>query len=132
MGSGDTGSTCQNTGGQPCDWRAAAVENATRLGLTVVVSAGNSGDLGNVYPAYNSVESPGTAPSAITVGASTNSHIYYQRIHVSGPNVPAQLQSVNTYFWMVLDPIRTSLHRCAMSRLWVTTEPRAIRLVRGH
>ena len=97
-GANDTGSTCQNPSGQPCDWRAAAVENATRMGLTVVVSAGNDGDNGSVYPAYNSINTPGTATSAITVGASTNSHIYYQSIRTQGPGVPANLQKINTFF----------------------------------
>ncbi len=94
----DRGGTCDRQGTEPCDWRSEAVENATRLGLTVVVSAGNDGDLANVYPAFNSIHSPGSAPSAITVGASTNSHIYYQSVRVSGTGVPADLQRINAYF----------------------------------
>ncbi|MBC7927239.1 MAG: S8 family serine peptidase, partial [Bryobacteraceae bacterium] len=97
-GPGDTGGTCQRAGSQPCDWRAAAVENAVRQGITVVVSAGNDGDNATIYPAFNSINSPGTAPSAITVGASTNSHIYYQSIRINGPGVPADIARINTYF----------------------------------
>ncbi|MDZ4797004.1 MAG: S8 family serine peptidase, partial [Bryobacteraceae bacterium] len=97
-GPNDSGGTCNKTGTQPCDWRAAAVENATRLGMTVVVSAGNDGGIASVYPAFNSIHSPGSAPSAITVGATTNSHIYYQSIRITGPNVPAELQRINAYF----------------------------------
>ena len=59
-------------GSNACDIRAEAVENAIKKGLTVVVSAGNDGDLGLQFPTLNSIHSPGTAPSAITVGASTN------------------------------------------------------------
>ncbi len=40
-----------------------AVESAVRSGVTVVVAAGNDG------PGYGSINSPGNAPSAITVGA---------------------------------------------------------------
>ena len=42
----------------PCDWRADAVENAARLGLTIVVSAGNDGDIATQYPGYNSSSYP--------------------------------------------------------------------------
>ncbi|MDQ2855355.1 MAG: S8 family serine peptidase, partial [Acidobacteriota bacterium] len=47
-----------------------AVENAVAAGMTVVVAAGNTGDNG-----VGTIESPGIAPSAITVGASSNSHV---------------------------------------------------------
>lgn len=49
----------------PCreDPLCQAVERAVRAGLTVVVAAGNSG------PRSGTIESPGTSPSAITVGA---------------------------------------------------------------
>jgi serine protease AprX len=40
-----------------------AIESAVRNGIVVVVAAGNDG------PAYGSINSPGNAPSAITVGA---------------------------------------------------------------
>lgn len=89
---------CRSSSTGPCDWRAEVVENASRLGLAVVVSAGNDGDYATRWPAYNSIQTPGTAPSAITVGASTNSHILYQSLTVDGPNVPADLRRLNTYF----------------------------------
>jgi len=83
-----------------CDPIAMAVENVIRRGLTVVISAGNDGDKTSLqrYPAFNSITSPGTAPSAITVGASTNRHVYYQSIRITGPGVPSDLQRINTYF----------------------------------
>ena len=47
-----------------------AVEGAVRAGIVVVVSAGNSGkDDATGLPAYGTINSPGTAPSAITIGA---------------------------------------------------------------
>lgn len=52
------------------DTLAQAVENAAATGVIVVVSAGNNG------PGWNSIASPATAPSAISVGASTNSRTF--------------------------------------------------------
>ena len=57
-----------------------AVENAVAAGLTVVVSAGNSGASGAM-----SITSPGTAPSAITVTATTNSHSIGPAVSVADP-----------------------------------------------
>ncbi|HYO82159.1 MAG TPA: S8 family serine peptidase, partial [Bryobacteraceae bacterium] len=85
-------------GNGPCDWRAAAVENAVAAGLAVVVSAGNDGDYGIRIPTYNSIHTPGSAPAAITVGATTNAHIWYQALRVNHPNAPADLRRVNALF----------------------------------
>lgn len=89
---------CGTGGNQDCDAFAVAVQNAIRLGLTVTVSAGNSGDIGPNYPSFNTVESPGTAPDAIAVGAITNSHIWYNTLTVLGNGVPSELQTVNMRF----------------------------------
>jgi subtilisin family serine protease len=48
--------------GGPDDPASRAVDNATQLGITFCIAAGNSGK-------YHSVSSPGTARQAITVGA---------------------------------------------------------------
>lgn len=85
-------------GTRACDPNATAVHNAARLGLIVVVPAGNTGDSGFSLPTLGSIESPGTAPSAITVGATTNAHIYYQSLRLTGANVPASLNRINTQF----------------------------------
>lgn len=74
-----------------CDVRAQAVENAVHLGLTVVVPAGNDGDSALNYPAFSSINTPGTAPSAITVGATTNAHIFCAGIIVPGKDAPTRL-----------------------------------------
>lgn len=97
-GPNDRGAVCNLTGTDPCDVQAAAVENAVRSGLTVVVSAGNDGDLAVRFPALNSLHSPGTAPSAITVGASTNSHIFFSTLKALGEGVPGPLQRVPVMF----------------------------------
>ena len=78
-----------------CDVPAQAVENAVAMGMTVVVAAGNDAQSSLQPPALNSIESPGTAPSAITVGASTNAHILYAAVELNGSNVPSNLQSLD-------------------------------------
>jgi len=67
-----------------CDVRAQAVENAVHLGLTVVTPAGNEGDSGYYFPALASVDTPGTAPSAMTVGATANAHVLYAGVILPG------------------------------------------------
>ncbi len=98
FGPNDRGSTCQLTGSLPCDPYTDAVENAVRMGLTVVVSAGNNADLGHLAPIQGSIDSPGTAPNAITVGATTSSHILLSSLHVSGAGIPAAIQTINAFF----------------------------------
>jgi uncharacterized protein (TIGR03437 family) len=83
---------------RPCDPLASAIENAARLNVAVVVAAGNSGENGFNLPTLGSIESPGTAPAAITVGAITNAHIYFQSVRVSGGAVPPALQRLNARF----------------------------------
>ncbi len=95
-GYGPTENICGSQKNQPCDALATAVQNAVRLGMIVTSSAGNSGYLGANAPALNTIESPGTAPDAITVGASTNSHIWYNTLKLLGQGVPSELQIVNT------------------------------------
>ena len=81
-----------------CDLEAQAVENAIANGLVVVVSAGNDGNIGKKIPTLNTIHSPGTSPNAITVGASVNSHAYFQSLHVNGSGVPSGLQNINALF----------------------------------
>jgi minor extracellular serine protease Vpr len=67
-----------------CDVRAQAVESAVRNGMVVVASAGNGGQVGLQYPTLSSIDTPGTAPSAITVGATTNSHVLFAGVTPQG------------------------------------------------
>lgn len=97
-GPNDRGATCQLPANEPCDLRVEAVENAASLGLTVVVSAGNDGDLALEFPALTSINSPGTAPSAITVGASTNSHELASTVRVDEEHAPGALKSIRAVF----------------------------------
>ncbi len=80
----DSGGVCGARANDPCDLLADAVEQAVKLGLTVVTAAGNDGDLGLQLPTLNSIHSPGVAPSAITVGASTNGQGYYAGVLPQG------------------------------------------------
>ena len=80
----DSGSVCGLPAGVACDPLSAAVESAVHQGVVVVVSAGNDNGSGTSYPTYNSIGTPGDTPSAITVGASSNSHVILATISVAG------------------------------------------------
>ena len=70
-------------GGQ-CDTLSQAVEAAVAAGTVVVVPAGNDGNSGFQSHTLMTIESPGVAPSAITVGATMNAHREYQTVRVNG------------------------------------------------
>ncbi len=92
----DAGGTCSNDAGVPCDAVAFAFEKFASLGLVIVVSAGNDGDKGLASPpAFNTIQSPASAPSVISVGATTNSHVFTPGVTVSGPGVPSNLLSIS-------------------------------------
>ena len=84
----DTGAACGQPAGVACDEMAWVVENVTKLGMIVVASAGNAGPFGGT------VRTPGTAPSAITVGASTNAHTFQATVSASDPSAPPQIQAI--------------------------------------
>jgi uncharacterized protein (TIGR03437 family) len=90
----DQGAACGETGTTPCDPEAAAIENAVHAGMLVVIAAGNEGDTGNQTPTLNTVGSPGDAPSAIAVAASTNSHFWNSGVRVTGSGVPSAAQKI--------------------------------------
>ncbi|HEY3836797.1 MAG TPA: S8 family serine peptidase [Bryobacteraceae bacterium] len=95
---------CQPTVSRPyipgaaCDILAFAVENAISSGMTVVVSAGDDGASGYNAPTLATINSPATAPNAITVGATTNSHVLYSTVSVSGSGVPSNLTAIDALF----------------------------------
>ncbi|MGH2378771.1 MAG: S8 family serine peptidase [Candidatus Limnocylindria bacterium] len=70
----------------PHDFLAEAVDAAVDAGMVVVVAAGNEG------PGDSTVSSPGSAPNAITVGATTNPHFVGIPVSISGgPTIGAAL-----------------------------------------
>lgn len=73
---------------------AVAFENAVKAGMIVTAAAGNEGDSGASYPFYNSISSPSTAPSVISVGASTNSHSFAPSVSVASEGAPAGLKNL--------------------------------------
>ena len=81
-----------------CDVRAQAVETAVANGLVVVASAGNSNGTGVQPITLGSIHTPGTAPSAITVGATTNAHQVFQAVHVTDSSAPSNLQNIHALF----------------------------------
>ncbi len=93
----DTGAACGQSAETPCDSYASFVENAVQSGMVVVASAGNDGNIGTQPVTFESIHTPGTDPSAITVGASTNAHILYQAVHVNG-SAPSNLQNIHARF----------------------------------
>jgi uncharacterized protein (TIGR03437 family) len=80
----DRGGTCENPANRPCDPWADAVAAAVGAGMTVVVSAGNDGDAGVYGPSYNTINTPGTVPAALTVGSSTNLQRYFSTLRAEG------------------------------------------------
>ncbi len=79
-----------------CDVGAQAVESASSKGVLVVAAAGNGGDIGQKGVTRYTVNSPGTAPSAIAVGASANSHLVYQTVRVNGSGGPGNLRGATS------------------------------------
>ena len=77
-----------------CDPIAQAVESAIKSGMAVVTAAGNDGSLGPKFPTLNTIHTPGTAPSGITVGASTNSHALYQSVTPGGSGAPGAMAAL--------------------------------------
>jgi minor extracellular serine protease Vpr len=79
--------------GNDCDQDKLAMERAVNravsLGMTVVISAGNDGQQGASSPTLNTINSPGTVPTAITVGSSSNIHAIYAAVTANGSSFNA-------------------------------------------
>jgi minor extracellular serine protease Vpr len=81
----DSGAACGLTGSQVCDAEAYVVQQAVNAGMVVVAAAGNGGQTGLLnQAALSTVDSPGDAPGAIAVAATTNSHTWGNLLTVSG------------------------------------------------
>jgi minor extracellular serine protease Vpr len=68
----------------------AAVKSVTDAGVVPVIAAGNDrNDVGD-----GSVGSPGTAPAAITVAATSNTHVFAPALNATSPSAPASLRGI--------------------------------------
>lgn len=65
-----------------------AINSAIAAGVVVCLAAGNEG------PDTHSINSPGSADDAISVGAVWNSRIFASQLNVGGPGVPSNLQTI--------------------------------------
>ncbi len=93
----DTGATCGKSPGQACDLVASVFEGLAQH-MVVVVAAGNQNQTGKGSTTYNTISSPGNAPSVIAAGATTNSHAFIYNIMLPGTDVPSNLQTINALF----------------------------------
>jgi minor extracellular serine protease Vpr len=85
-----------------------AVHNVSAAGVVPVIAAGNSReDFG-----LGSVDSPGSAPDAISVAASSNLHVFAQSLSVQDARAPSTLRNI---------PFRTSLPRRVLGA-WETQD----------
>jgi minor extracellular serine protease Vpr len=85
----DVAPTCPFlSAGSFCDPWAAALANAIAGGLTIVVPAGDDGELG-----LATINTPGTLPAIITVGASSNVQQIHQTAVTSTPDYVSMLMS---------------------------------------
>jgi uncharacterized protein (TIGR03437 family) len=85
----DTGAACGYPAGVFCDPVAHAFEIAAEAGTIITVAAGNDGPAGGGGP--GTIESPGDAPSVITLAASTNSHYFTPTVSAAATGAPSNL-----------------------------------------
>ena len=85
---------CGNPAKVWCDPLAHAFETAAENGTVITVSAGNYGrdPFDDFY--YNTITSPGTAPSVITVGATINSHVFGPTVSVNANGAASNLKGI--------------------------------------
>ncbi len=74
-----------------CDPVAEAAQHiAVNFGVIIVAAAGNAGALGEQeFPTRNTIATPGTAPSVITVGATVNARQLQQSVEIPGARFAA-------------------------------------------
>ena len=85
-----------------------ALHNVAAAGVVPVIAAGNSRDDFGL----GSIDSPGSAPDAIAVAASSNLHVFSASMTVQDPRAPVSLRGV---------PFRTSVPQRLLTS-WETTD----------
>ena len=99
----DCGLPAVASGQQPnyCDPLAASFELAAQAGVVITAAAGNGGSdtyyTNGVYPTFNSIISPATAPSVIAVGATLNSHVMTPSVSVASSGAASSLKNIPAY-----------------------------------
>jgi minor extracellular serine protease Vpr len=92
------------TTGWASDPVAMAYQAAAQM-VVVVAAAGDDGEdtfvlaaegavNNDYYPYFNSISSPGTAPSVISVGASTNSHVFTPSVSINSSSAASNLKGI--------------------------------------
>ncbi|MFN7922441.1 MAG: S8 family serine peptidase [Bryobacteraceae bacterium] len=100
----DTGAACGNAAGVPCDLVAKVFEDVAKMGMVVVAAGGNEGQDGLGRTTFGSIDSPGNAPSVISVGATTNAHSFVEAVYVPGSDAPSNLKSIAAQFGAYVPP----------------------------
>jgi uncharacterized protein (TIGR03437 family) len=90
----DFDTVCGSSNRGPCDPQVDVVEIAIEYGMAVVTDAGNTGDTGMKSPGLGTINTPGTAPSAITVGGTTNAHTFFSTVKAEGEEVPDNVKAI--------------------------------------
>jgi minor extracellular serine protease Vpr len=72
------------------DAMVETLQNVVAAGVVPVIAAGNSRD----DYGFGSIDSPGSAPDAITVAASSNVHVFGPSMTVQDPRAPASLHNM--------------------------------------
>jgi minor extracellular serine protease Vpr len=72
------------------DALVTAMQNVADAGVVPVIAAGNDRD----QYGDGSVDSPGTAPGAITVAAATNTHVFAPELDVTASGAPADVHGI--------------------------------------
>ena len=85
---------CGNKSGVWCDPLAHAFEVAAENGVVITTAAGDYGSdyFGDLY--FNSIASPATAPSVISVGATLNAHVFNPTVSVNASGAAANLKGI--------------------------------------
>ena len=91
-----------------------AVSNVAAAGVVPVIAAGNERDEFGL----GSIDSPGSAPDAITVAASSNLHAFAPSLSVQGSVAPATLRNVPFRTSLPGAPSRAGRHRTRHSSTW--------------
>ena len=99
----DCGLPAAASGQQPnyCDPLAAGFELAAQSGVVIALAAGNGGSdtyyTNGTYPTFNSIISPATAPSALSVGATLNTHVMTPSVSVAASGASSSLKNIPAY-----------------------------------